>query len=130
MLALAIGLFGVAFLTGPLRSPSKAQEAEPEVSQARRERDSVVVAIRDLDHDYETGKISETDYESFREELRARALALLRQERLEQRHEHASAPAPAACPACAAVVRPGDRFCAQCGAPVEHEAPEGQEALR
>jgi hypothetical protein len=130
VLALAIGVGGVAFLTGPLRTPSEEEEAEPEASQSRRERDSVVAAIRDLDHDYETGKVSEADYGSFREELRARALALLREERLEQSRERAPVPPPAACPACAAEVRPSDRFCAQCGAPVERETPESQEALR
>jgi hypothetical protein len=128
--ALAIGLFGVAFLTGPLRTPSEEEATAPEASPSRRERDSVVEAIHDLDHDYETGKVSETDYESFREELRARALALLREERLAQRREHAPVPTPAACPTCAAAHRPGDRFCAQCGAPVERGAPEGREALR
>jgi hypothetical protein len=127
-LALAVGVGGVAFLTGPLRTLSKEEESEPEASSSRRERDSVVAAIRDLDHDYETGKVSEADYESFREELRARALTLLREERLEQKRERAPVPPPAACQACAVPLRPDDRFCAQCGAPVQ--APEGQEAMR
>jgi hypothetical protein len=130
VLAIAIGVAGVAFLTGPLRTAAQDEETEPEASPARRERDSVVAAIHDLDHDYETGKVSEADYESFREELRARALVLLREERLEQRREP-SEPAPVStCSACAAELRPGDRFCAQCGAPVAREASEGQEALR
>jgi hypothetical protein len=128
VLALVIGVGGVAFLTGPLRTPSQEEETEPEASPSRRERDSVVAAIRDLDHDYETGKVSEADYESFREELRARALALLREERLPQKPQPTLD--PAACPACAVSLRPGDRFCAQCGAPIEREAPEGQEAMR
>jgi hypothetical protein len=128
VLALVIGVGGVAFLTGPLRTPSQEEETEPEASPSRRERDSVVAAIRDLDHDYETGKVSEADYESFREELRARALALLREERLPQKPQPTLD--PTACPACAVSLRPGDRFCAQCGAPIEREAPEGQEAMR
>ena len=111
----------ILFLSAPLRrAPAADDVAAPEASAARRERESLVVAIRDLDHDYETGKVAEHDWRALREELRARAMACLREERDAAARESASvASAPSlepACPACSAVPRPEDRFCARCGA--------------
>jgi hypothetical protein len=104
------------------------EEAAPGASAARRERESLIVAIRDLDHDYETGKVAEDDWRALREDLRARAMAYLREERDAAARgggaaAGAAAPAAPACPACAAPARPGDRFCAQCGAAL---APPGR----
>ena len=71
------------------------------------------VAIRDLDHDYETGKVAEDDWRTLREELRARAMAYLREERdaaARGSDAVASSSATAAgvpvCPGCSAVPRP------------------------
>jgi hypothetical protein len=102
----ALGLLG--FLAAPLRGEVVGEEESPE-SPVRRERESVFAAIRDLEHDYETGKVAEADYGTFRQELRARALTLLSQEREE-------APPESLCPGCAREVDPQDRFCSQCGA--------------
>jgi hypothetical protein len=121
----------ILFLSAPLRRPGVAIEgAAPEASAARRERESLIVAIRDLDHDYETGKVAEDDWRTLREELRARAMAYLREERdaaARGGDAVASSSAPAAdvpvCPGCSAVARPADRFCAQCGAAL---APPGR----
>lgn len=131
LLVLGVGVGGVLFLTGPLRAAPGEAAAEPEASPARQELRSVVVAIRDLDHDYETGKVSDADYASFREELRARALALLREERLEPtRAKPAAAPPAATCPACGTASRDRDRFCSQCGAPLPGEAARERGAHR
>jgi hypothetical protein len=129
----ALALLGagaaILFLSAPLRRPAAAlEEAAPEASAARRERESLIVAIRDLDHDYETGKVAEDDWRALREDLRARAMAYLREERDAASRgggaaAGAAAPAAPACPACAAPARPGDRFCAQCGAAL---APPGR----
>ncbi len=43
------------------------------------EKDAVYAAIRDLDFEYRTGKLSEEDYTSLRQDYRHRALALLKQ---------------------------------------------------
>jgi hypothetical protein len=134
----ALGLLGagaaVLFLSAPLRrAPEETEPAEPAGSAARRERESLVVAIRDLDHDYETGKVAEEDWRALREELRSRAMACLREER-EERDSAARArtgaaqPATAPCAACLAVARPGDRFCSQCGAPLAAAAARSHEA--
>ena len=130
-LALACVLAGAAaaawLLIDPLRQRRSGGAAAPEVelSAARREREALYEAIRDLDHDFETGKVAEEDHARLRDELRARAAALLAQERA---HAAASAALPAQpprgdaargpspCPSCGAAVEPAHRFCAQCGA--------------
>jgi hypothetical protein len=86
----------------------------------RRERDALYESIRDLDHDFETGKLSREDHDQMREELRLRAVALLEQERRERAAAPEPAPTPPAsaatsCPACGAPAARDARFCAQCG---------------
>jgi hypothetical protein len=82
--------------------------AEPE----RNEREALYDAIRDLDHDFETAKVSAEDHAQLRGELRAKAAALIAAQ------EGAPAPPaqPHACPSCGAAAQPEHRFCASCGA--------------
>jgi hypothetical protein len=121
----ALGL--VAFLAAPLRRAEAPEAAESDLrSAARRERDALYENIRDLDHDFETGKVSEADYAQMRDELRQRAVALVRDER-----SAAEAPAPqpaaaaGACAACGAQAGPAARFCSQCGAQLGADDPKG-----
>jgi len=140
--AVALGLAVVAFLLAPLQrggdagsgeaaqgdaqDEGRAGEAERRAAAVAREREALYESIRDLDHDHETGKVSETDWSAMRAELRARAVALLREEREAQAAgpgrgsgepppDHGAAPDGAGCDACGAGIRPGDRFCARCG---------------
>jgi hypothetical protein len=122
----ALALASLFFLAAPLgESASSAKPAIRETSAAI-ERRAVYEAIEVLDEDHELDKVSDSDHQRMRDELRARAVALLQVERSAQ----TSAPpavsdAPPRCPGCAAESRPGDRFCAQCGASlpaVAHDA--------
>lgn len=120
--AVVTGLATALFLLLPLRGresalPAEAADDAP-ASSARREREHVYESIRDLDHDYETGKLDAADWENLRAELRGRAVALLAEER---RAEAAAPPGaapeagPPACKSCGAAAGPDDRFCARCG---------------
>jgi hypothetical protein len=123
---LAVALASIAalgILGAPLTRGSEAPRVEgltPGLAAARDEREAIVAALRDLDDDFDTGKLEADEYESLRAELRARALGLLQRER-----EASQAPGPPVAPAeepvcarCAAAVRAADRYCAQCGAPL------------
>jgi len=120
----------VAFLARPVLRPRSVALEEMEAPD-RRERDSLYSALRDLEDDFETGKVAEPDYRTLREELRTRALALLQRERDAARTAAegsrplaAGAPAfPAPCGACGAMPRPDDRFCGRCGVPLRPRAP-------
>jgi hypothetical protein len=108
-------LLSGALLIAPLFSGDLGpEEAEVEALPSVRERESIYAAIRDLEHDHETGKIAEADYTTMRQELRARAVALLHQERKEVADAEKRGAAPH-CPACGDEVRATDRFCSQCG---------------
>ena len=109
-------------LAAPLRGRRAASEASS--SALALEREAVYAGIRDLDHDFETGKLAEEDYEAFRSELRARAVALLREERLETATP--SEPGPPRCPECQTAVDADARFCSQCGAALSAAAPGGE----
>lgn len=113
---LLAGVLSVALLVAPLlRGGLGPQEAGGEELPSVRERESIYDAIRDLEHDHETGKISEEDYTGMRNELRARAVDLLRRER-ESAAERETAGASPHCPSCEAEVGATDRFCSRCGA--------------
>jgi len=94
----ALAREGGAARADALESPAKAALAS---------------ALHDLEHDFETGKLSAEDRERMREELRREALAALARERLGPAAAAAPA-APRAC-ACGRVPAAGDRFCAACG---------------
>lgn len=109
--AMALGaLLAIALLMAPLRGPS-ADEADEGEDASQRERRAVYAALRDLEHDFETGKVDAPDHDRMRGELRARALELLGREQ----EGPQAADAPAACPSCGAPKGPEDRFCSRCG---------------
>ena len=128
--AVALALAGLAalFLALPLRTRRTPPAAEL-VSELTLKREILYESIRDLDHDFETGKVDEADFKLLREELRGDAIALMRQEKLEETAPaQPSAPeAPIAsvqaepddsfqrCPGCGVAVVTGWSFCAACG---------------
>jgi hypothetical protein len=113
---LLAGLVSGALLITPLLGSNRGPEdSEAEELPAARERESIYTAIRDLEHDHETGKIAEADYTSMRDELLARAVALLREER-EGAVDAEKRSSPPCCAACGAEVRATDCFCSGCGA--------------
>ena len=117
----AVGLVLIAaagalvFLIAPLRADRDTEPEEPELSPAGLEREAVMRSIRDLDEDFETGKLEAEDHTRLRDELRARAVALLRAEREGATPAAARTVASERCPGCNGAVRAGDRFCPACG---------------
>jgi hypothetical protein len=125
-----------AFVGGPLRRAPAEGADEEEEDAGRHEREAVYAALRDLEHDHETSKVSDDDYATMRRELRTRAATLLRRAAeapktptlAVARLAAGESPAPARrlpsepplvpaprCPSCGVQSLPGDRFCAQCG---------------
>ncbi len=115
----------IAFLIAPLRRRRDAAAvATPRASPLAEEREALYAAIRDLDEDRETGKLTEQDHAQLRAELRARAVQLLQEERGAARV--AAAPGPAThCPGCGAAPPQEARFCPQCGVSLSAEAGAG-----
>jgi len=116
---------GIWFLLAPLGGGPRATPKHSEVARIRSERELVYGSIRDLEHDYEIGLTSQSEYQAMRGELRSRALELLRQERdadgkaATDGAATAAAPAtaPSFCTGCGAALDGDWRFCAKCGTP-------------
>lgn len=114
---------GAWFIVSPLVVGRKTSTRKFEQARIRSERELVYQAIRDLEHDFETAKIEEGEYDKMREELRARGIELLKRSRGEADVAPApdSAPAVAApsfCTECGTRLDANWQFCAKCGTPV------------
>lgn len=67
------------FFRAPAHPPAGPPAAVTRRSRVLKEKDAVYAAIKDLDLEYQTGKLSEEDYAELRRGYRAKALALLRE---------------------------------------------------
>ncbi len=124
--ALVLGAGATWFLVAPLRG-RRRETAEPEGAEegpGQRQREMIYEAIRDLDHDLDTGKIEAADHAELRSRLRAEAIELVRRERsAEAAAEVAADTGEAAaadtrgafCPSCGGRVEAEWRFCSHCG---------------
>jgi hypothetical protein len=100
-LALALGavltVLAVVFVARPfLREPAPASDRLDELNELERrrlelveERDRALAALKELEFDHRTGKVTDADYRTLVGPLRARAAEALRalQPRAESRHE-------------------------------------------
>jgi hypothetical protein len=102
------------FVTRPLAAERPETRARaPAGPDADPEREALFAALRDLEHDFETGKLSAEDRDRMRAALRddaARALAA--------RRAATAPPTAVAVCACGRLPAPGDSFCAACGKPL------------
>ena len=123
--ALVLAALAAFFMASPLRGRAgpSAWVADSELAL---ERESLYESIRDLDHDFETGKLDDADFRALRAELRAEAIELMREERRTAGMDAGEAPGPMltavpdpgsapACPACGIVIQSSWSFCAECG---------------
>lgn len=136
VMALIVAATG-ALILWPLLRGTETAEGEPAVLPAdgSREKELALAAIKELEFDYATGKISPEDYALLRARYEARALQAIARD----------APPPAAgggpdlealleaeiatrrrsrrCAACGGSLPLQARYCPSCGAPAEVEAP-------
>lgn len=105
--ALVAGAF--AFFVGYPLGRDRIEETESVEPEESPEKAALFAALRDLEHDFETGKLSTADRDRLRKDLRSDALKALARER--------GAPSHTAAGLCSCGHRPaaGDRFCGGCG---------------
>jgi len=126
--AVVAGLLAIGFLTMPLRDASEQQPA-PQPGHYAEERESVLASLRSLEDDFDTGKLTEADYQALRTELRAAAVSLLSQERADLAAQTAEndvgIPPVPVCGDCGAELGTDALFCSRCGTKVGGESPSG-----
>lgn len=103
----ALALFALAFVLHPLFFPPSRTYAQSMVRKtAIRFRTPAVDALREIEFDKETGKLSEGDYDALRVSYTERALTELRQKQMP------------ACPTCGPRPESDAIFCSNCGQPL------------
>lgn len=144
LIGLAIAVIVIVYVSQPLRRKpgSGAATAAPSLRQRlEAEYRATLAAIRDLDLDFQMGKLVEPDYRALREQYVAQGVTQLQElDRLgaltaAPRSQHISDQVEAMvqarrkqravtqpCPVCGQPTRPGDRFCSKCGAALEAKA--------
>ncbi len=132
---LTIGLIAIGYPLVRRSRPTPSAGPDPG-RELRSEKENVYEALRDLDFEFRTGKLSEQDYHELQADYRARALRLLQHSDDRQHAPEchacgrlnpsgsryceicgASLAPVSACAACGTPGRPDDRFCAVCGHP-------------
>lgn len=87
-------------------------------------RDTLIRSLKDLEFDFQMGRISEEDFREGNSWYRREAVEVLRDiDSLERDGE-------AVCRACGAAVSKGDRFCAHCGTRLQGKGPPGSDENR
>jgi hypothetical protein len=132
---LVLALCGMALLRmlDPLLRPAaaaaRAESARESVRvrELTHEKQLVLKAIREIEHDYQMRKISEPDYKELSSRYRARAMRLIREidagddfrglieQELKTRLGALQAAASRKCPTCSTGNEPDARFCKKCG---------------
>ncbi len=100
----ALAVAAILFVAWPLVRTPSATEIEPEVdarerllAELREQRDAAYAALRELEVEQRTGKLTDADYAASKASLRAEAIEALREiEALEAPPEQAPASAPEA----------------------------------
>jgi hypothetical protein len=130
-LFIGLALFGasLAYVSLPFRQKRQKNEnpSKAHTQQVGR-RDAVLSALRDLDFDFRTGKVSEEDYKPLRAQLMAEAAQYIEveekgDEQLEAliRARRSVQQQGLRCQHCEAPIQAGQRFCSKCGSTVSNE---------
>jgi hypothetical protein len=139
LIALVIAALAVGYVVWPLVRPSRPVLVDEDgpLADLLLRKDTVLQSIKELEFDYQTGKLSTEDYERLNLRLRHQAIGLLRQiegampnsaglelelEEAIRRQRKVAEPSQVinakptlACPNCQAAVRASDNFCPKCG---------------
>jgi len=128
---IGVALFGgsVAYVSLPFRQKRMKNANSSNANlQQNGQREAVLSALRDLDFDFKTGKVSEEDYQPLRTQLLVEAAQYMEAEKKEDEQLEAMIRARRnvqqqglKCQHCESPVEAGQRFCSKCGSAVNNE---------
>ena len=142
LLGVALAVLVAPFVAAPfVKRPRRKEPAQEQRESAEPERPDALLALRDLDFDFRTGKIAEEDYAPLRGRLMAEAAAALQADAASQSGLDAEIEAAvraarekkrdgSACPKCGATAHAGDKFCLGCGATLAASCPKCHGAIK
>ena len=126
-----VGLFAVSivYVILPFRQKRLKTTSTLDARASQKgQRDAVLSALRELDFDFRTGKISEEDYTPLRTQLMVEAAQYIETEEKESeqlealiRTRRATQKQGLKCEHCDAPIRAGQRFCSTCGSAINYE---------
>ncbi len=142
----AVVFFVIEPVISGIRAPSGRDEDEPSESDYRKR--AVLLALRDVEYDYHTGKLDEKDYRVLRGQLSKEALEALRhhssgtattgngsepsvdgddplEAEIRQLRSSLRKGKADGCPECGTSFGTDDRFCGECGAPLPAGVEDG-----
>lgn len=135
LVAAAVVLFILQPVVKGIHASLEREDDELTETEARKR--VALLALRDVEYDFLSGKLDEEDYRSLKAELTAEALAALEADEEAKKDGRGGARAAAgdeleaeiarmrqelqsatACPSCSYVNEEGSRFCSACGQPL------------
>src|SRR5512138_2478529 len=137
-LIVGLALFGAAalFVARPFTSGQPAGGGPQAITLRPREaRAAALSALRSLDFDYQTGKVSEEDYPALRLQLVAEAAKYMdakgsEDDRIEAMIRARKVAVGKPCPKCGKPASADARFCPECGAELAPACPSCGKAVR
>ena len=129
MVALAVGtllaLGALAYVLWPVivmaeRRASHPSGAGPHIPPSADQEPDSIAALREIEFDHATGKLSESDYAALKSQYTAEAVTALRARDASDDHVEAEIRRvrvqTRVCPACGPRPEPAARYCSRCGA--------------
>lgn len=146
MVFTSLGVVGWPLFRGTSGRGSPRRVEDTKVSEMLAQKDATLLAISELEADYDMGNLSQNDYHELRKRYDEKAVALLKtthellgergldatsrfEEEIEARvselrsRKSVAAGTSRSCSSCEAKVQPGDVFCFQCGAVLSLKCP-------
>lgn len=111
-----LALLLAAVIFAPMVERKSVREAEAPTPEGRKAR--ALDALRELEFEYETGKMAESDYQRLRTRWAKEAIEArdaLGESGSEVLSSGAVTGPPTDCPVCGATLRAGAKFCSRCG---------------
>lgn len=122
LLILALVIIVILIVGYPLTNPLRYQEQSIgsqlaiDDNDLYGKREIVFEALRDLQFEFNTGKLSSGDYEQLKGNYELQAAEILRQIDALKPNKNKNAQGTRACPRCSSPMRAQDKFCTKCGA--------------
>ena len=129
--SLIIGLFLLGLAVFVVALPFREKEAKgtgktKAAASKEGRREEVLFALRDLEFDYKTGKVSEEDYQPLHQQLMLEAARFIEAEKEQEQQLEAliqnrrKTKSQAKCQSCGAPMEAGQKFCSKCGEAVKN----------